>query len=141
MTKEVLSEIAVTLDVIGGKWKPLILHLLQTQGTKRYSEILRYLETAPKKTVTAQLKELEQQQIIKREVIDTTPIQVQYSVTKQGQTLFALLDAMCAWGYVHMDDDYRLKHPTCAFDEATMQEKQVKLDKLDQIFAEYGTFE
>lgn len=136
MTKEVLSEIEVTLNVIGGKWKPLILHLLQTEGTKRYSEILRYLETAPKKTVTAQLKELEADQIIKREVIPTKPIQVQYSVTKQGESLFPLLDVMCAWGYVNMNEQYQLKHPTCEPDEATLTAKQAKLDQLEGLFAE-----
>ena len=51
--KEALTEIQITLNVIGGKWKPLILHYLEKTGTKRYSEILRYLDTAPKKTLTA----------------------------------------------------------------------------------------
>lgn len=51
--KIVSSEIEVTLKVIGGKWKPLILHYLQYGGVKRYNEILRYLGTAPKKTLTA----------------------------------------------------------------------------------------
>lgn len=45
----VTSEIAVTLKVMGGKWKPLNLELLRTEGTKRYSEILRYIGDAPKK--------------------------------------------------------------------------------------------
>lgn len=46
----VTSEIAVTIKVIGGKWKPLILEFLRTQGTKRYSEIYRYLKNASKKS-------------------------------------------------------------------------------------------
>lgn len=136
MAKEVLSEIEVTLNVLGGKWKPLILHLLQVSGTQRYSEIVRYLETAPKKTVTAQLKELEEDQIIKREVIPTKPIQVQYSVTEHGQSLFPLLDVMCAWGYVNMEDNYQLKHPTCDDSEDTMAFKRGKLLKLNDWFAE-----
>lgn len=45
----VTSEIEITLRVIGGKWKPLILHLLQEEGPRRYMDILRYLEAAPKK--------------------------------------------------------------------------------------------
>ena len=44
----VTSEIEITLRVIGGKWKPLILHLLQEEGPRRYMDILRYLEAAPK---------------------------------------------------------------------------------------------
>lgn len=132
--KEVLSEIEVALDVIGGKWKPLILHLLQTQVTKRYSEILRYLETTPKKTLTQQLKKPKAQGIVKREVIPTTPIQVQYSITEHGESIFPPLDVMCAWGYVNMSNQHQLKHPTCAFDETTKLKKQAKLDQLVTLF-------
>lgn len=57
----VASEIEVTLKVIGGKWKPLILHFLQYEGTKRYTEILRFVRDAPKKTLTAQLREVEEE--------------------------------------------------------------------------------
>ena len=82
--KIVSSEIEVTLKVIGGKWKPLILHYLQYGGVKRYNEILRYLGTAPKKTLTAQLRELEEDGIIDRTVIPTLPVQVEYSITEHG---------------------------------------------------------
>ena len=87
--KIVSSEIEVTLKVIGGKWKPLILHYLQYGGVKRYNEILRYLGTAPKKTLTAQLRELEEDGIIDRTVIPTLPVQVEYSITEHGKTLFS----------------------------------------------------
>ena len=118
MTKKaVLSEIQVTLDVIGGKWKPLILH------TKHYSEILRYLDSAPKKTLTAQLRGLEADKIIKRTVISTVPVQVKYSITDYGKTLFPILDIMCAWGYVNQTN-YNVKHPTCPINEQTKQVKE-----------------
>ncbi len=133
--KEVLSEIQVTLDIIGGKWKPLILHYLQENGTKRYSEILRYLEDAPKKTLTAQLKELEADKIIKRTVIPTVPVQVEYSITNYGKTLFSILDVMCAWGYVNQAN-YDVKHPTCTLNEKTKQIKEEKLAKLHKMFVD-----
>lgn len=109
----VTSEIEITLRVIGGKWKPLILHLLQTEGEKRYSEILRYLEKAPKKTLTAQLRELEMDGVIKRTVLPTTPVQVSYAVTPHGESLFPILDALCEWGYANSDGRYEMTHPTC----------------------------
>ena len=109
----VTSEIEITLRVIGGKWKPLILHLLQEEGTKRYSEILRYLVIAPKKTLTAQLRELETDGIIVRKVIPTVPVQVEYSITDHGKTLFPILDAMCDWGYHNTNGRYVMTHPTC----------------------------
>lgn len=109
----VTSEIEITLRVIGGKWKPLILHFLQEKGTQRYMDILRYLESAPKKTLTAQLKELELDEIIRRTVIPTVPVQVEYSVTEHGKTLFPILDAMCDWGYDNANGRYVMTHPTC----------------------------
>lgn len=109
----VTSEIELTLRVIGGKWKPLILHLLQMDGPQRYMDILRYLRTAPKKTLTAQLKELETDGVIKRTVIPTVPVQVEYAVTEHGKTLFPILDAMCAWGYDNTNGRYVMTHPTC----------------------------
>ena len=109
----VTSEIEITLRVIGGKWKPLILHLLQEEGAKRYNEILRYLRTAPKKTLTAQLRELEADGIVSRTVIPTTPVQVEYGVTELGKTLFPVLDAMCEWGYDNANGRYMMTHPTC----------------------------
>ena len=112
----VTSEIAITLKVIGGKWKPLILGYLRTEGTKRYSEILKYLENAPKKTLTNQLRELEDDGIIERYVIPTTPPQVEYSLTRHGETLNPVLDAMCDWGYRNRGGNYILSHPTCAED-------------------------
>lgn len=111
--KIAITEIEITLKVMGGKWKPLILHLLQHEGPKRYNEILRYLRTAPKKTVTAQLRELESDWVIKRTVIPTVPVQVEYSITEHGKTLYPVLDAMCEWGYENIGDCYELTHPVC----------------------------
>ena len=117
--KQVLCEIEITLKVMGGKWKPLILHLLQHEGTKRYNEILRYLETAPKKTLTAQLRELEADGIVSRNVIPTVPVQVEYAITEHGRTLFPILDAMCDWGYDNAGDRYELTHPACDESQGT----------------------
>ncbi|WP_242335589.1 helix-turn-helix domain-containing protein [Limosilactobacillus urinaemulieris] len=133
--KEVLSEIQITLNVIGGKWKPLILHYLEKNGTKRYSEILHYLELAPKKTLTTQLRELEHDGIIKRTVIPTVPVQVEYSITNHGRSLFPLLDVMCAWGYLN-SQDYQVKHTTCTYNKETTKIKQARLHKLYEMFAE-----
>lgn len=133
--KDALSEIQITLNVIGGKWKPLILHYLETNGAKRYSEIFRYLETAPKKTLTAQLRELENDGIINRDVIPTTPIQVKYSITNHGCSLFPLLDVMCSWGYINAEN-YDIKHPTCPFTPEIKKLKEKRLHKLYDLFNE-----
>lgn len=111
--KTVVNEIEVTIKVIGGKWKPLILNHLRHEGTKRYNEILKFLETAPKKTLTSQLRELEKDGIIKRTVVPVVPVQVEYSVTELGETLYPVLDAMCDWGYANIGDRFELIHAEC----------------------------
>lgn len=111
---QVSTEIEVTLKVIGGKWKPLILHYLQYAGPKRYMDILRFVENAPKKTLTAQLRELEEDGILSRTVIPTVPVQVEYAITPLGESLYPVLDAMCSWGRSHLGDRYELTHATCA---------------------------
>jgi len=112
----VTNEISITLKVIGGKWKPLILECLRKGEAKRYSEILRYVEDAPKKTLTTQLRELEEDGIIQRNVIPAVPPQVEYSLTEHGKTLNPVLDAMCAWGYANRNGNYVLSHPACGTD-------------------------
>lgn len=127
MEKKVVStEIEITLKVIGGKWKPLILHYLQSEGTKRYMEILHFLRDAPKRTLTTQLRELEADGILKRTVIPTVPVQVEYSITPLGETLYPILDAMCDWGYQNMGDRYILTHATCDGEEEEIQNKGKK---------------
>ena len=122
----VTSEIAVTLKVIGGKWKPLILDYLQYHGAKRYSEIYRYVKDAPKKTLTAQLRELEADGILSRTVIPTTPPQVEYSFTEHGKSLFPVLDAMCRWGYENAGELYEVRHPSCTEDDIDRIRKEME---------------
>ncbi|PHV71294.1 transcriptional regulator [Sporanaerobium hydrogeniformans] len=110
---KVTCEMEITLRVIGGKWKPLIIHYLQEEGPKRYNQILRFLERAPKKTLTSQLRELEEDGIVERKVYPTVPIQVEYSVTKQGETLYPILEMMCNWGSENEGDKYEVMNRQC----------------------------
>ncbi|HJA73967.1 MAG TPA: helix-turn-helix transcriptional regulator [Candidatus Limosilactobacillus faecipullorum] len=132
--KAVQSEVAITLQVIGGKWKPLILHYLMHAGPQRYSAIFRYLKSAPKKTLTAQLKELMADGIVDRQVLNTSPVQVQYQVTEHGMTLYPLLEMMCAWGFVNGNDQYEVIHRTCEPTPDVIAEKQHRLDYLADYF-------
>ena len=91
----------------------LILHYLQEEGPKRYSEILHFLEKAPKKTLTSQLRELEEDGVITRKVYPTTPVQVEYSVTEHGQTLYPILEMMCEWGSGNEGGRYEITNRQC----------------------------
>ena len=92
---QVSCEIEVTLKVMEGKWKLLILQYLMREGPKRYGEILRFLRTAYKRTLTDQLRELEADGVIQRKITPAVPVQVEYSMTSLGQTLCPILEAMC----------------------------------------------
>jgi DNA-binding HxlR family transcriptional regulator len=86
-----------TLDIIGGRWKVLILWQL-FPGERRFSELSRAIAGITQKMLTQQLRELEQDGIVHREVYAQIPPKVEYSLTPLGQSLKPVVDAMCEWG-------------------------------------------
>ena len=101
---KVICEMEVTLKMIGGKYKPPIIEYLIKEGTKRFNELMRYLSGISQRTLTTQLRELEQDGLIKRTVYAEIPPKVEYSLTERGQSLIPILDSMCEWGDRHRDD-------------------------------------
>jgi DNA-binding HxlR family transcriptional regulator len=90
----------MTLEVIGGRWKVLIVWQL-FPGQRRFSELFRALDGITQKMLTQQLRELEQDGIVHREVYAQIPPKVEYSLTPLGESLRPVVDAMCAWGLTH----------------------------------------
>ncbi|PKR55717.1 winged helix-turn-helix transcriptional regulator [Thalassospira marina] len=85
------------LMVIGGKWKGVVLfHLLD--GTKRFNELGRLMPGVTQRMLTRQLRELEQDGVIHREVYAEVPPRVEYSLTKKGESLRAIIIALKDWG-------------------------------------------
>lgn len=89
--------VETTLDVIGGKWKGIILYHL-IDGTKRFNEFRRINPGITQFMLTLQLRELERDGIIHREVYKEVPPKVEYSLTDFGRTLEPLILSMKAWG-------------------------------------------
>ena len=89
--------VRTALDVIGGKWKPVILYHLMN-GKKRHGELRKLMADASQKMLTQQLRELERDGIVQREVFATKPPRVEYRLTSYGQTLQPVMRELCKWG-------------------------------------------
>ena len=97
--KKLLEDGAVetTLSVIGDKWEILIVREL-LEGTKRFGEIKNGLKTVTQKVLTNKLRELEAKGIIRRKIYAQVPPKVEYRLTKTGETLKPVINAMTNWG-------------------------------------------
>lgn len=89
--------VETTLTLIGNKWKVLILRDLMG-GTKRFGELKRSLGNVTQKVLTAQLRDMEENGLVHRQVYAEVPPRVEYSLTDLGKSLKLALDAMWAWG-------------------------------------------
>lgn len=89
--------VEVTLELISGKWKPLIIWKL-SQQTLRFGELERLAPNATRKMITQQLRDLEKAGIIDRVVYAQVPPKVEYSLTDIGKSLLPVMSAMCNWG-------------------------------------------
>lgn len=95
--------VEAALSLIGGKYKCIILwHLMQ--GTHRYGELHRLIPQATSKMLTQQLRELEADGVIHREVYPVVPPRTEYSLTVRGESLAPIVQAMCDWGKVNMEE-------------------------------------
>lgn len=106
--KEYSCAIELTLDIIGGKWKPIILWRLAKNDVLRFSELKRSMGAITQKMLTQQLRELEAYEMVNRKVYAEVPPKVEYSLTKQGKSVMPILDIMCNWGndyYESLDSD------------------------------------
>ena len=87
-----------TLSLISGKYKMVILYCLMEYQTVRFNELQRYLKKISDKTLSQNLKELENDDLIHREVYPQIPPKVEYSLTERGVSLMKVLDQLCVWG-------------------------------------------
>lgn len=100
--KTYLCPVEATLDVIGGKWKVVILFHLAQEGTHRFAELRRKIPGVSERMLIQQLRELEGDGIVHREMYPEVPPKVEYSLTEYGQTLHLITEVMCAWGKKHI---------------------------------------
>jgi DNA-binding HxlR family transcriptional regulator len=89
-----------TLEIIGGKWKGVLLYHL-IDGKKRFNELRRICPSITQRMLTLQLRELEQDGIVHREVFQQVPPKVEYSLTPLGRTLEPIIIQIREWGIVY----------------------------------------
>jgi DNA-binding HxlR family transcriptional regulator len=94
--------VETTLDVIGGKWKGILLYHL-IDGKKRFNEFRKLYPGITQRMLTLQLRELERDGVIHREVYKEVPPKVEYSLTEFGRTLEPIILLMKDWGEKHKD--------------------------------------
>lgn len=97
------SEIEVTLEVLSGKWKALIILHLFKQKTIRFNEFLKLIPQITQKMLTQQLRDLEDNRLVFRTVYPTVPPMVEYSLTEIGESLIPVLEAMETWGKAYIE--------------------------------------
>ena len=110
LTKQELPEcpVATTVSLIGNKWKPLIIRNL-LQGTQRYKYLQYGIEGISAKVLTENLKQLENDGLVKREVFSNEiPVRVEYSLTELGENMRPIITALADWGNLYKQE-YRAK--------------------------------
>lgn len=95
-----------TMKVISGKWKMVIMYELAEHQPVRFNEMQRFIGNITYKTLSSQLKELEEDGVVLRHEYPQIPPKVEYSLTERGMSLIPILDELCCWGVDHQNDEY-----------------------------------
>jgi DNA-binding HxlR family transcriptional regulator len=97
----VFCPVVITLAVMGGKYKPLLLYHIEANKVLRFGQLRQLVTDASKKMLTQQLRELEADGLIRRKVYKVVPPKVEYSLTERGKSLQPVLREMGRWGASH----------------------------------------
>ncbi len=120
------------VDVVGGKWKPLILWALYAGRTLRFGELRRRVPGVSEKVLIQQLREMEADGIVHREVYREVPPRVEYSLSDLGQSLNAALGPLGLWGEKNMEQLVARQAERTAAEQAAKAEKAKQAKQLEQ---------
>ncbi|GAA5102414.1 hypothetical protein GCM10023210_43430 [Chryseobacterium ginsengisoli] len=99
--KKEMMAVQDSMDVLSGKWKISIISSICYYNKRRFSDILSDIDGISNKMLSKELKELEINKLVKRTVLDTQPVTVQYELTAHGLTLKTLINNLVEWGIQH----------------------------------------
>ena len=98
LTASEMCPMDLGINILSGKWKLKILWNIQRKNIIRFNELQKLLGSITTKTLINQLRELEEQKIIKRNVYPKVPPKVEYSLTELGESIIPVLKMLCEWG-------------------------------------------
>lgn len=101
--EEYSCSLQLAIDILGGKWKMRIIWYL-LEGTQRFSDFSRRIPDITQKTLTQQLRELEEKDIITRKIYAEMPPRVEYNITPYGRELSGILIGLSGWAHKYADD-------------------------------------
>jgi DNA-binding HxlR family transcriptional regulator len=96
-----MKAVQYAMDVLNGKWKISIITSICCYSKRRFSDILNDIEGISNRMLSKELKELEINKLVKRTILDTQPITVQYELTDHGLTLKTIINDLTDWGFKH----------------------------------------
>jgi len=100
--KNYTSEIEITIEILSGKWIVLLLTHLGEEKVVRFNEFRKVFPDMSQKMLSQQLKKLEENKIVKKEIFNVIPPKVEYRLTEQGEKLVPLLESMQVWGQEYL---------------------------------------
>lgn len=105
--REEIRAVRDAMDVLSGKWKVSIISSICYFNKRRFSDILENVSGISNRMLSKELKELEMNKLVKRTVLDTQPVTIQYSLTDHGKTLQNIIYDLSDWGIKHRDEIIR----------------------------------
>lgn len=114
--------VKAAIEVIGGKWKPLILYHLKDRSL-RFGELLRLIPQGSRKVLTEQLRQLSAEGIVGRRRYDGKVLHTEYSLTNYGKTLRPVLSALASWGEKHKKQEWRNEYRSSATVDTARRER------------------
>ncbi len=94
--------VEATFSLISGKYKMIIMYHLMDEGVLRYSQLQKYIPQATAKMLSQQLRELEADGLVHREVYPVVPPKTEYSLTEKGMSMKEIITSVCEWGRTYM---------------------------------------
>lgn len=94
--------VTCTMEVIGRKWHPVIIHRLLNDGPLRFNELANEVGAITNKVLTSSLKDLQEKDLVERTVVNDQPVQVEYALTERGQSLAPVIQALEDWGTAYL---------------------------------------